>query len=132
MEEKKAKSEKVGVGAWIALIVLILILSGAFRTMDGPIKVLDFTNLSGAFGTIGDTGANLIGSGGTGAKDGFMAGFNLIPAVMFFCGPCLSSWAPTKPLRSCSVPCCAPCWASPASAASLSSPALPAPTWPRL
>ena len=27
-----------------------------------------------------------IGSGGTGAKDGFMAGFNLIPAVMFFCG----------------------------------------------
>ena len=82
MEEKKAKSEKVGVGAWIALIVLILILSGAFRTMDGPIKVLDFTNLSGAFGTIGDTGANLIGSGGTGAKDGFMAGFNLIPAVM--------------------------------------------------
>ena len=86
MEEKKAKSEKVGVGAWIALIVLILILSGAFRTMDGPIKVLDFTNLSGAFGTIGDTGANLIGSGGTGAKDGFMAGFNLIPAVMFFCG----------------------------------------------
>ena len=84
MEEKKAKSEKVGVGAWIALIVLILILSGAFRTMDGPIKVLDFTNLSGAFGTIGDTGANLIGSGGTGAKDGFMAGFNLIPAVMFF------------------------------------------------
>ena len=28
MEEKKAKSEKVGVGAWIALIVLILILSG--------------------------------------------------------------------------------------------------------
>lgn len=51
-----------------------------------PIKVLDFTNLSGAFGTIGDTGASLIGSGGTGAKDGFMAGFNLIPAVMFFCG----------------------------------------------
>ena len=28
----------------------------------------------------------VIGKGGTGAKDGFMAGFNLIPAVMFFCG----------------------------------------------
>lgn len=137
MEEKKAKSEKVGVGAWIALIVLILILSGAFRTMDGPIKVLDFTNLSGAFGTIGDTGANLIGSGGTGAKDGFMAGFNLIPAVMFFCGLLavfeqLGAYKASEIDRSCSVPCCAPCWASPASAASLSSPALPAPTWPRL
>ena len=83
MEEKKAKSEKVGVGAWIALIVLILILSGAFRTMDGPIKVLDFTNLSGAFGTIGDTGANLIGSGGTGAKDDFMARLKAHEAEFF-------------------------------------------------
>ena len=60
MEEKKAKSEKVGVGAWIALIVLILILSGAFRTMDGPIKVLDFTNLSGAIGNKSDKGAKQI------------------------------------------------------------------------
>ena len=47
---------------------------------------MDFTNLSGKFGIIGDTGANFIGKGGSGAKDGFMAGLNLIPAVMFFCG----------------------------------------------
>lgn len=85
-EKNPAQKEKIGIGAWIALIFLILILSGAFRTAEGPIKVLDFTNLSGSFGKIGDTGANLIGSGGTGAKDGFMAGFNLIPPVMFFCG----------------------------------------------
>ena len=80
------KKEKVGIGAWIALVVLIVILSGVFRTSDTPLKVLDFTNLSGSFGTIGDTGANFIGSGGSGAKDGFMAGLNLIPAVMLFCG----------------------------------------------
>ena len=78
--------EKIGIGAWIALIVLIMILSGAFRTVDGPLKVIDFTNLSGTFGKIGDTGSDLIGKGGTGAKDGFMAGLNLIPPVMFFCG----------------------------------------------
>ena len=83
-EKNDAQKEKIGIGAWISLVILILVLSGAFRTVDGPLKVLDFTNLSGAFGTIGETGANLIGSGGTGAKDGFMAGFNLIPAVMFF------------------------------------------------
>ncbi len=77
---------KVGLGAWISLLFLIIILSGAFRTSDSVLKVLDFTNLSGNFGTIGDTGANFIGKGGTGAKDGFMAGLNLIPAVMFFCG----------------------------------------------
>lgn len=85
-EKIQEPKEKVGIGAWIALVVLVLILSGAFRTAEGPLKVLDFTNLSGSFGKIGDTGANLIGKGGTGAKDGFMAGFNLIPAVMFFCG----------------------------------------------
>ena len=85
-EKEKNEAQKEKIGAWISLVILILVLSGAFRTVDGPLKVLDFTNLSGAFGTIGETGANLIGSGGTGAKDGFMAGFNLIPAVMFFCG----------------------------------------------
>ena len=84
--KENVQKETIGIGAWIALIFLILVLSGAFRTAEGPIKVLDFTNLSGSFGKIGDTGANLIGSGGTGAKDGFMAGFNLIPPVMFFCG----------------------------------------------
>lgn len=85
MKEKAGKN-KVGIGAWIALIVLIIILSGIFRTNDTPLKVLDFTNLSGTFGLIGDTGSNFIGAGGSGAKDGFMAGLNLIPAVMLFCG----------------------------------------------
>lgn len=85
-ENTPEQKEKIGIGAWAALVVLIMVLSGAFRTAEGPIKVLDFTNLCGSFGTIGETGANLIGSGGTGAKDGFMAGFNLIPPVMFFCG----------------------------------------------
>lgn len=88
MDEKNVKQpkEKVGIVAWISLVVLIVVLSGVFRTSDTPLKVLDFTNLSGSFGTIGDTGANFLGSGGSGAKDGFMAGLNLIPAVMLFCG----------------------------------------------
>ena len=46
-KEKQAENkEKIGIGAWLALIVLILVLSGAFRTAEGPIKVLDFTNLA--------------------------------------------------------------------------------------
>ena len=49
-KEKQAENkEKIGIGAWLALIVLILVLSGAFRTAEGPIKVLDFTNLAGSF-----------------------------------------------------------------------------------
>ena len=44
-KEKQAENkEKIGIGAWLALIVLILVLSGAFRTAEGPIKVLDFTS----------------------------------------------------------------------------------------
>lgn len=77
---------RVTVKNWIALIFLVVILSGIFQRNTGPLQVLDFTNLSGKFGVIGDTGANFIGKGGSGAKDGFMAGLNLIPAVMFFCG----------------------------------------------
>lgn len=78
--------ERVTLKNWIAFLFLVIILSGIFQRNTGPLQVLDFTNLSGKFGTIGDTGANFIGKGGTGAKDGFMAGLNLIPAVMFFCG----------------------------------------------
>lgn len=77
---------RVTVKNWIALVFLVVILSGIFQRNTGPLQVLDFTNLSGKFGVIGDTGANFIGKGGSGAKDGFMAGLNLIPAVMFFCG----------------------------------------------
>ncbi len=76
----------VGIGAWISLAVFIMILSGIFMNSDSALKVLDFTNLNGAFGTIGDTNMNLIGANGSGAKDGFMAGLNLLPGIMLFCG----------------------------------------------
>ena len=110
------KKEKVGIGAWIALIFLIIILSGVFRTSDTPLKVLDFTNLSGSFGTIGDTGANFIGSGGSGAKDGFMAGLNLIPAAA--ASPTMSApslWPTSMPVRPASTtpsPAARLCWPS--------------------
>ena len=40
-EKNEAQKEKIGIGAWISLVILILVLSGAFRTVDGPLKVLD-------------------------------------------------------------------------------------------
>lgn len=86
MNHEEKEREGVGIGAWIALIVLVILLSGIFQNSDTPLKVLDFTNLTGKFGSIGESGGNFIGSGGTGAKDGFMAGLNLIPGVMLFNG----------------------------------------------
>lgn len=72
--------------AWLSLVLLIVILSGAFRESDSFLKVLDFTNLSGEFGFIGNTEANFLGSGGFGAREGFLVGLNLLPAIMLFCG----------------------------------------------
>lgn len=83
MEEKK---EKIGLKPWISLIVLLILLSGIFQNSKGPLKAFDFTNLVGNFGTIGEDGVNFIGTGGSGARDGFMAGLNLIPTVMLFSG----------------------------------------------
>lgn len=80
------EKKHVGIGGWVSLVVFILILSGIFMKSDSPLKVLDFTNLTGNFGMIGDTKMNLIGANGSGAKDGFMAGLNLLPGVMLFCG----------------------------------------------
>ena len=85
-DKSEIQKKHVGIGAWISLVVFILILSGVFMNSDTALKVLDFTNLNGAFGTIGDTKMNLIGANGSGAKDGFMAGLNLLPGIMLFCG----------------------------------------------
>lgn len=86
MPDNTLAKPKVYLKNWIALAALVVVLSGIFQRSDGPLQVLGFTNLCGKFGAIGDTGANFIGKGGTGARDGFMAGLNLISSVMFFCG----------------------------------------------
>jgi len=84
--ENKPSTKKVGVMAWVALILLICILSGAFRTNPSALKILDFTNLCGSFGKVGSSGATFLGTGGSGVREGFMQGLNLIPPIMFFCG----------------------------------------------
>ena len=51
--EQVVAKPKVGIGAWVSLVILILILSGAFRTSESALEVMDFTNLCGNFGQIG-------------------------------------------------------------------------------
>lgn len=86
MLETQQQEEKVTIKGWIALIVLCVMFSGVFKNSEGPLKALDFLNLSGAFGTIGDAGQTFVGSGGTGAKVGFLQALSLIPAVSFAVG----------------------------------------------
>lgn len=85
MADTQPKEEKVTAKGWIALILLCVMFSGVFKDRGGPLKALDFLNLSGAFGTIGTgkTALTFIGTGGTGAKEGFLQALSLIPSVAF-------------------------------------------------
>lgn len=80
MEDKK-KPSNVPMSGYISLIVAIIIFSGIFAKFKGPLKVLDFTTLTGEFGKI--AGKNTFrGTGGVGARDGFLFAFTLAPMIM--------------------------------------------------
>lgn len=82
---KQQKEEKVGIAAYLALVFAIIFFSGIFAKSTGWTRILDFTVLSGKFGSIvtEPLARNFMGSGGSGARDGFIFGFSLLPAVMF-------------------------------------------------
>lgn len=78
---------------YVSLILAILFFSGIFNDVEGPLRALDFTNLSGSIGklgvieeTAGTLASSFRGVGGSGAKDGWMFGLTLVPTVMFALG----------------------------------------------
>lgn len=83
--EKNNEKLEIKWSAWVALAVLILMVSGLFKNASGPLAALDFTNLTGSFGKISD-GLTFIGKEGSGAKDGFLQALNIAPVVILFCG----------------------------------------------
>lgn len=97
---------------WVALLVLVILLSGVFQKNTTFLKAFDFTNLSGAFGTISvpsvavDQNGNVAtsqngkvpekkyiyqGVNGTGAREGIMVAIGLLPLTAFAFG--LIEWA---------------------------------------
>jgi len=77
----------VPLSGYIILVVAILIFSGIFASSKGWITVFDFDTLNGKFGTMKDAAkATFVGSGGFGAKDGFMFALSLVPGVMLALG----------------------------------------------
>jgi nucleoside recognition membrane protein YjiH len=81
----KNESNKVTLKGWISLAILILVFSGAFKDAAGPLRALDFENISGNFGAIAGN-VNFKGQNGTGVREGFMFALSLIPSVMFAMG----------------------------------------------
>lgn len=78
---------------YLVLLIGILFFSGLFQHAEGPIKALDFNNVAGTFGKLGEltegTGtlaANFRGTGGSGPKDGWLYALTLLPTVMFALG----------------------------------------------
>ena len=83
------KHEKVGIGAYVALLLAIVIFSGVFYKMPEAYKWLgafDFTTLIGKFGTIAGAKGNFVGSGGESARGGFLFALSLFPGVMLAMG----------------------------------------------
>lgn len=87
-ENQSPDNWKVGIGAYIALIFAVLFFSGLFMKVEGMawLGALDFTTLSGKFGTINDAKSTFVGSGGASAKGGFMFALSLVPTVMLALG----------------------------------------------
>lgn len=77
---------KMNVMSYLSPFLAIVILSGILAGTHGWIKAFDFNSLTGDFGTMKNVTQTFIGAGGTGAKQGFLFGLGLIPAVMLSVG----------------------------------------------
>ncbi len=83
------ETPKVGIGAFIALAMAIVLFSGVFYKMPDAYKWLgafDYTTLIGKFGTIAGSANNFQGAGGVSARAGFLFSLSLIPGVMLAMG----------------------------------------------
>lgn len=88
-------SPKVKIGSFLSLLFAMVFFSGLLASHEWY-GVFDFTTLNGAFGHVVGSVSSLVdlqvtpitfrGTGGSGAMDGFLFAFGLIPAVMFALG----------------------------------------------
>lgn len=94
-ELKAGEQEKIQVKwyGYIVLVLGILFFSGLCKDSPGALKALDFNNVLGSFGKLGElaegTGTladSFRGIGGTGPRDGWLYGLTLLPSVMFALG----------------------------------------------
>ncbi|WP_058911419.1 nucleoside recognition domain-containing protein [Entomohabitans teleogrylli] len=84
------ESTRVGWKGYLSFILTILFFSGAFSASEGWWRVFDFTVLNGSFGHINSSlnqaSQTFRGSGGAGAKDGFLFALELAPSVILSLG----------------------------------------------
>ncbi|KPU42474.1 hypothetical protein OXPF_42590 [Oxobacter pfennigii] len=91
LEENSMKEEllkpKVELRGYIALILAILVFSGIFANFNNILRIFDYTTLLGKYGKVfKDATAGFRGSGGIGAREGFMFALEVLPAVALALG----------------------------------------------
>lgn len=86
---KENLRDKVGMKGYLALAAAILFFSGLFMNAGGMhwLSAFDFSTLSGKFGTMkAPDKATFVGTGGIGARGGFLFALSLVPSVMLALG----------------------------------------------
>lgn len=74
---------------YVSLFFAIIFFSGIFAGNTGWLKTLDFTTLLGKYGAVlspADSVSTFTGTGGIGAREGFLFGLSLAPSVMLALG----------------------------------------------
>lgn len=80
-------NSKVPIKGYIFLVLGIVLFSGVFSSSDNFLQIFDFSSLLGQFGTISEgAAAGFRGSGGTGAREGFVFALTALPAVALSIG----------------------------------------------
>ena len=82
------QERKLTIGCFISFAFAVILFAGVFNKMpDGWkwLQALDFSTLIGSFGKIAGAGP-FRGTGGIGARDGFLFSLTLIPGVMLALG----------------------------------------------
>lgn len=85
----KNESQQVKWYSYVILLLAVVMFSGMLTKVPEDwkfIQALDFTTLNGVFGTISGAKGNFQGSGGTGARGGFLFSIGLMPAVILALG----------------------------------------------
>ena len=79
------EKEKVGVIGYLALLFAAVFFSGIFSQSEGILRALDFQTYLGSFGKIAETAysAGIVGSGGSGVREGFFQSFSIAPVMIF-------------------------------------------------
>lgn len=92
-EQTEKKEVKVTWVGYLSLAVAVFMFSGVATSVAASlgegfawIKIFDFNVLCGSFGKVAGATGTFTGSGGAGARDGFLFALSLLPAIILALG----------------------------------------------